>query len=113
MSRKPVVLWFRNDLRLSDHAALVAASRSGAPVIPLYILDDNLPGRWAPGGASRWWLAKSIAALTDDLAKRGAKLSLAAETPQLSCRASLLRLEQQASISRAATNPGPSHSKTA
>jgi deoxyribodipyrimidine photo-lyase len=38
MSRKPVVLWFRNDLRLSDHAALVAASRSGAPVIPLYIL---------------------------------------------------------------------------
>jgi deoxyribodipyrimidine photolyase len=112
MSRKPVVLWFRNDVRLSDHAALVAASRSGAPVIPLYILDDNLPGRWAPGGASRWWLAKSIAALTDDLAKRGAKLILAAATPQLSCRASSLRLEQQASISRAATNPGPSHSKT-
>jgi deoxyribodipyrimidine photo-lyase len=52
MSRKPVILWFRNDLRLRDHAALVAASRSGAPVIPLYILDDNLPGRWAPGGAS-------------------------------------------------------------
>ena len=88
MSRKPVVLWFRNDLRLSDHAALVAASRSGAPVIPLYILDDNLPGRWAPGGASRWWLAKSLAALADDLAKRGAKLILrrgdtAAELPRI------------------------------
>ena len=88
MSRKPVILWFRNDLRLSDHAALVAASRSGAPVIPLYILDDNLPGRWAPGGASRWWLAKSLAALADDLAKRGAKLILrrgetAAELPRI------------------------------
>ena len=88
MSRKPVILWFCNDLRLSDHAALVAASRSGAPVIPLYILDDNMPGRWAPGGASRWWLAKSLAALADDLAKRGAKLILrrgetAAELPRI------------------------------
>ena len=88
MSRKPIILWFRNDLRLSDHAALVAASRSGAPVIPLYILDDNMQGRWAPGGASRWWLAKSLAALADDLAKRGAKLILrrgetAAELPRI------------------------------
>lgn len=88
MSRKPIILWFRNDLRLSDHAALVAASRSGAPVIPLYILDDNMPGRWAPGGASRWWLAKGLAALADDLAKRGAKLILrrgetAAELPRI------------------------------
>jgi deoxyribodipyrimidine photo-lyase len=61
MTAKLVILWFRNDLRLADHAALAAAIRSGAPVIPLYILDDDLPGKWALGRASRWWLAKSLA----------------------------------------------------
>ena len=71
MHDKPIVLWFHSDLRLNDHPALAAAVRSGAPVLPLYILDDTSPREWKRGGASRWWLAKSLAALSDDIAKRG------------------------------------------
>ena len=39
--RRPVVLWFRRDLRLEDHPALVAAARQG-PVVALFVLDDAL-----------------------------------------------------------------------
>jgi len=59
---KPVIMWFRQDLRLSDHPALTAAAAAG-PVIPVFILDDEGPGDWRWGGASRWWLHKSLEAL--------------------------------------------------
>ena len=55
----PTIIWFRQDLRLSDHAALCAAAAKG-PIIPLYILDDETPGSWKMGAASRWWLHKSL-----------------------------------------------------
>ncbi len=58
----PVIVWFRQDLRLSDHAALSAAAVAG-PVIPVFILDDETPGEWRWGGASRWWLHHSLLSL--------------------------------------------------
>ncbi len=76
MSDRPVILWFRNDLRLANHRALTAAVETGAPVICLYILDDESPGLWSRGAASRWWLAHSLAALAGDLESRGARLIL-------------------------------------
>ncbi|MBN9246188.1 MAG: deoxyribodipyrimidine photo-lyase [Hyphomicrobium sp.] len=76
MRSAPVIVWFRNDFRLRDHPALTAAIASGSPVIPLYILDDETPGPWAPGGASRWWLAKSLDAFGDDISARGGRLIL-------------------------------------
>ncbi|MGE0697864.1 MAG: deoxyribodipyrimidine photo-lyase [Hyphomicrobiaceae bacterium] len=60
MTDRPVVLLLRQDLRLADHPALTAAVGSGRPVIPLYVLDDETPGRWRMGGASRWWLGISL-----------------------------------------------------
>jgi len=72
----PLIVWFRNDLRLADNPALDAAVTSGRPVIPLYILDDETPGRWAPGGAARWWLHGSLAALQGALVSCGSKLIL-------------------------------------
>jgi len=77
MTSRPIILWFRNDLRLKDHAALTAAVATGAPVIPVYVLDDVTPGRWTMGGASRWWLHHSLAALSEDLEARGSYLMLA------------------------------------
>jgi len=71
----PVIVWFRQDLRLADNPALAAAVASGKPVIPVYILDET-PGVRAPGGASRWWLDKSLAALAGDLEARGSRLTL-------------------------------------
>ena len=40
------IVWFRQDLRISDNPALAAAAKRG-PVVPLYILDDD--GRRPPG----------------------------------------------------------------
>ncbi len=72
----PVLLWLRRDLRLADNAALDAALATGRPVLPVFVLDEASPGAWAPGGATRWWLHHSLAALAADLAARGAPLVL-------------------------------------
>ncbi|CAH0244745.1 deoxyribodipyrimidine photo-lyase [Roseomonas sp. CECT 9278] len=63
------ILWFRQDLRLTDHPALDAVAQRR--ILPVYILED---GPWAPGGAARWWLHHSLAALGQDLAQLGAPL---------------------------------------
>ncbi len=72
----PVLLWLRRELRLADNPALAAALASGRPVLPVYVLDETTPGTCAPGGASRWWLHHSLAALTAALARAGAPLVL-------------------------------------
>lgn len=72
---KPVLLWLRQDLRLSDQAALAAAVQEG-PVVPVYVLDDDGPRQWAMGGASRWWLHHSLAALDKSLREKGSRLIL-------------------------------------
>ncbi len=71
----PVVVWFRRDLRLGDNPALDEAVRSGRPILPLYILDET-PGLRAPGGASRWWLGKSLQQLSASLHGLGSRLVL-------------------------------------
>jgi deoxyribodipyrimidine photo-lyase len=77
-SAPPCIVWFRDDLRLSDHPALHAAAATGRPVICLYVLDD--PSRMAQarplGGAARWWLAQSLRALQKRLKAVGAPLVL-------------------------------------
>ncbi|MDO8401482.1 MAG: deoxyribodipyrimidine photo-lyase [Bradyrhizobium sp.] len=73
----PCIVWFRDDLRLSDHPALHAASSTGAPVICLYVLDETSNAQLRPlGGAARWWLAQSLRALQADLTALGSKLVL-------------------------------------
>jgi deoxyribodipyrimidine photo-lyase len=76
MANGPVIVWLRQDLRLTDHPALSAAVDSGRAVLPVYVLDDETPGEWRFGGASRWWLHQSLAGLAADLEKRGARLVL-------------------------------------
>lgn len=76
MSEAPVLVWLRQDLRLADNPALQEACASGRPLIVCYVLDDETPGIWRIGGASRWWLHHSLAALTQSLRKRGGDLVL-------------------------------------
>ncbi|HEV7268840.1 MAG TPA: deoxyribodipyrimidine photo-lyase [Falsiroseomonas sp.] len=73
----PVLIWFRHDLRLADHAALHAALAAGGRVLPLFVLDDEAAGAARHGAAARWWLRQSLAALAESLATRGAPLLLA------------------------------------
>lgn len=76
MSDSPVIVWFTHDLRLADNAALTRAAATGRPILPVYILDDVTPGDWAMGGASRWWLEKSLGSLQTSIADRGGRLCL-------------------------------------
>ena len=74
-STAPCIVWFRDDLRLSDHAALHAASATGRPVICLYIFDERNDAR-PLGSAARWWLAQSLRALQERLSSMGSSLTL-------------------------------------
>jgi len=71
----PTLLWFRQDLRLHDLPSLQAAAQQG-PVLPVFILDNDAAGDWAPGGASRWWLHHSLTALADSIDGAGGRLIL-------------------------------------
>ncbi|NDV88765.1 deoxyribodipyrimidine photo-lyase [Aurantimonas aggregata] len=74
--RRPIVVWLRDDLRLDDNPALAEAAGTGRPVVPLYVLDDETDGVRGIGGAHRWWLHHSLAALTQSLKGIGADLVL-------------------------------------
>lgn len=73
---KPIIFWFRQDLRTYDLPGLTAAAATGRPLVLCYILDDTTAGDWAPGAASRWWLHHSLQALTKDTAELGGNLVL-------------------------------------
>ena len=73
--RRPIIVWFRQDLRLADNSALHAAVETGQPIIPLFVLHTASDGReW--GAASKWWLDKSLRSLDLDLRRRGSRLIL-------------------------------------
>lgn len=74
-SPKPIIVWFRDDLRLSDHPALHAAAKDKAPLVCLYVLDEENGDR-PLGGAAQWWLAQSLRALQASLQSAGAQLVL-------------------------------------
>jgi deoxyribodipyrimidine photo-lyase len=55
-----VVMWFRRDLRLTDHPALVAATATGLPVVPLFVVD---PVFAAAGGPRREYMQRALRSL--------------------------------------------------
>ena len=70
------LVWFRDDLRLQDNPALRAAQESGRPLVLVYVLDDESAGLRPLGGAARWWLGRSLAALAGDIEEKGGALIL-------------------------------------
>ena len=79
---RPILLWFRQDLRLADNPALAGAVATGRPIVPLFILHGASDGRdW--GAASLWWLDRSLKALAADLHARGSRLILRKGDPAM------------------------------
>ncbi|WP_420347383.1 cryptochrome/photolyase family protein [Pelagibius sp.] len=76
MTVSPSIVWLRQDLRLADNPALQAACARGGKILPVFVLDDANAGAWKPGGAARWWLHHSLAALQGELRSRSAPLCL-------------------------------------
>jgi len=74
--QRPTLVWFRSDLRLADNPALAAAVERGGPVIPVFIWVPDEEAPWQPGGARRWWLHESLAALRRSLEDHGLRLVL-------------------------------------
>ena len=79
---KPIIFWFRQDLRTDDLPGLAAAAATGRAIIPCYILDEVTAGDWVPGGASRWWLHHSLQSLSGALKNLGGTLILRRGNPQ-------------------------------
>ena len=73
MSKSPILMWFRRDLRLGDHEALTAACQAGHPVIPVFIHDELTEGM---GAAPKMRLGLSVADLAKSLDEKGSKLIL-------------------------------------
>lgn len=74
MTQAPCIVWFKRDLRINDHAPLLKASQSGAPIIPLYIVE---PEYWKQPFASRrhWhFIHDCLRDLDIDLAALGQQL---------------------------------------
>ena len=72
--QNPVIVWFRQDLRLEDNPALNHALSLGVPVIPVYIWSPEEEGQWMLGRASKWWLHYSLKSLDQSLQKKGSRL---------------------------------------
>lgn len=70
------IVWFRDDLRVTDNPALTTAAHRGADIIAVYVLDEASPGIRPLGGAARWWLHHSLASLRADLEALGIPLVL-------------------------------------
>lgn len=70
------IIWFRDDLRVADHAALLEASRDSEGVVALYVLDEASPETRPLGGAAKWWLHHSLEALRHSLEELGVPLTL-------------------------------------
>lgn len=76
MPDRPVLFWFRDDLRLADNPGLAAAHATGKPLVLLYVLDETSQGARPYGSASKWWLDKSLRSLAHRIADKGGRLIL-------------------------------------
>jgi deoxyribodipyrimidine photo-lyase len=88
--KKPLIVWFRRDLRLADNPALREAQQCGVPIVAVYIHAPEEAGKWPEGGASRWWLHHALADLDGQLRKLGGRLILR-RGPSLEALRHLLR----------------------
>lgn len=83
----PIIVWFRQDLRLSDQPALAAALADGRPVLPLFVWESESEEDWRPGGASQWWLHHALTDLAAQLKEKGLQLILRCGSPRETLRA--------------------------
>jgi deoxyribodipyrimidine photo-lyase len=71
---RPIIVWFRRDLRTDDHAALFHASRCGTPIIPLFVFDTGLIRLLPSDGAAFNFQAEALSELAVRLEALGGRL---------------------------------------
>jgi deoxyribodipyrimidine photo-lyase len=70
----PIVVWFRDDLRLGDNPAFHWAAVTGRPLVCIFIEERAGTAGRPLGSAARWWLHGSLAALDMALRRLGGRL---------------------------------------
>ncbi|XP_063053705.1 deoxyribodipyrimidine photo-lyase [Engraulis encrasicolus] len=93
---RPVLLWFRRDLRLLDNPALIGCLEIGAPVIPVFLWnaqEEEGPGvTVAAGGACKYWLHQALTRLNQALERIGSHLvTVRAEPSSSECLQRLVK----------------------
>jgi deoxyribodipyrimidine photo-lyase len=68
------LIWFRQDLRISDNPALYEACKNSNNLTAIYIHDEESEGTRLLGGASKYWLHHALLDLQTSLEKLGVKL---------------------------------------
>lgn len=88
MEKKPVIYWFRNDLRLIDNPAFVEAAKKELPLIPVYVVDPRQfrlteSGFQKTGPFRTKFLLESICDLRDSFEKLDSKLLILLGMPEV------------------------------
>ena len=68
------IVWLRDDFRLDDQPSIHATA--DLPALFVYVHDESGGGARPLGGAAKWRLAKSLAAMEAELSARGARLDI-------------------------------------
>ncbi len=71
-----MVVWFRRDMRLDDNPALYHASRTGLPILPLFIIDEDLVAKLTSDGAAFDFQAECLRDLSAGIERLGGSLKI-------------------------------------
>ena len=96
MRHNRIIVWFRNDLRITDNETLVKAQQSGTEVVPVYCFDPRMWSETTLGfsktGAFRTkFLIESVEALRKSFRELGADLIVLQGKPEVE----LVRLAEE------------------
>ena len=76
---RPILVWMRSALRVSDNTLLSQAARAGCEVIPFLCTSDGWSG--SEDSPRRRMLRSSITALHNELRRAGSALFMLGEDP--------------------------------
>jgi len=75
------VFWFRRDLRLDDNTALSEALSAGLPVLPVFVLDQNITGELPRDDSRVTFIYKTLSEIDLSLKSYGSSILLLAGDP--------------------------------
>lgn len=78
---KPVIVWYRRDLRAYDHLPLYHAIQTGQPILPIFIFDPAILDSKRISPARLQFMLNALSALRDNLRKMGGDLYFAHGNP--------------------------------
>jgi deoxyribodipyrimidine photo-lyase len=78
---KPVIVWYRRDLRTYDHLPLYHAIQTDQPILPVFIFDPAILKSKRASPARLEFMLNGLSALRDDLRQMGGDLYVAHGNP--------------------------------